>query len=165
MSVISERVLPVDGRRADGGHLGAPSPAAEVGLMEHLGALAARTGSEAEAEAFLGALPAVAARLAPAVTSWVPDLARSAVEVGRQLWKDPTTRSYVQAVPDVVRRTAADVAGRYARGAPVSPDLVGRRFAHHAARALRDPDRRRFVIQRARAADRAWTADARRRFQ
>lgn len=143
----------------------ASSPAAEVRLMEHLAAMAAQTESESEAEAFLGALPALAARLAPAAARWVPELTKRAVQVGRQLWNSPAARPYVQALPHVVRRTTADVAGRYSRGAPVSVDLVTRRFAHHASRALRDPNRRRRVVQRARQADQAWIAEARRRAQ
>jgi hypothetical protein len=79
------------------------------------------------------------------------------------LWNSPAAKPYVQALPHVVRRTTADVAGRYSRGAPVSLDLVSRRFAHHASRALREPNRRRRIIQRARRADQAWLADARRR--
>ncbi|SNS96209.1 hypothetical protein SAMN04488107_4449 [Geodermatophilus saharensis] len=141
----------------------AASPAAEIRLMEHLAAMAAQTESEAEAEAFFGALPALAARLAPAAARWVPELTKRAVQLGRQLWNSPAAKPYVQALPHVVRRTTADVAGRYSRGAPVSLDLVTRRFAHHASRALRDPHRRRRVVQRARRADQAWIADARRR--
>jgi hypothetical protein len=87
------------------------------------------------------------------------------VQLGRQLWNSPAAKPYVQALPHVVRRTTADVAGRYSRGAPVSLDLVSRRFAHHASRALRDPDRRRRVVQRSRQADQAWIAEARRRAQ
>jgi len=174
MSIMMEDLLPVEGELELYGDLEdelygdpeyetASSPAAEVRLMEHLAAMAAQTESESEAEAFLGALPALAARLAPAAARWVPELTKRAVQLGRQLWNSPAAKPYVQALPHVVRRTTADVAGRYSRGAPVSLDLVSRRFAHHASRALRQPDQRRRVIQRARAADRAWMADARRR--
>lgn len=172
MSIMMEDFLPVEGELygdledelySDPEYETASSPAAEVRLMEHLAALAAQTESESEAEAFLGALPALAARLAPAAARWVPELTKKAVQLGRQLWNSPAAKPYVHALPHVVRRTTADVAGRYSRGAPVSLDLVTRRFAHHANRALREPDRRRRVVQRSRAADRAWMADARRR--
>ena len=176
MSITMEPFLPADGEfelygdpedefYGDPEYESASSPAAEVRLMEHLAAMAAQTESESESEAFLGALPALAARLAPAAARWVPELTKRAVQLGRQLWNSPAAKPYVQALPHVVRRTTADVAGRYSRGAPVSLDLVGRRFAHHASRALREPDRRRRVIQRARRADQAWIAEARRRAQ
>ncbi|SDN41407.1 hypothetical protein [Geodermatophilus sp. DSM 45219] len=176
MSIMMEDLLPADQELelygdpedeyfGDPEFESASSPAAEIRLMEHLAAMAAQTESESEAEAFLGALPALAARLAPAAARWVPELTKRAVQVGRQLWNSPAARPYVQALPHVVRRTTADVAGRYSRGAPVSLDLVTRRFAHHASRALRDPRRRRRVVQRSRQADRAWIAEARRRAQ
>lgn len=176
MSIMMEDLLPADRELelygdpedeyfGDPEFESASSPAAEIRLMEHLAAMAAQTESESEAEAFLGALPALAARLAPAAARWVPELTKRAVQVGRQLWNSPAARPYVQALPHVVRRTTADVAGRYSRGAPVSLDLVTRRFAHHASRALRDPRRRRRVVQRSRQADQAWIAEARRRAQ
>jgi hypothetical protein len=176
MSIMMEDLLPADRALEFYGdpedeYFGDPefesasSPAAEIRLMEHLAAMAAQTESESEAEAFLGALPALAARLAPAAARWVPELTKRAVQVGRQLWNSPAARPYVRALPHVVRRTTADVAGRYSRGAPVSVDLVTRRFAHHASQALRDPRRRRRVVQRSRQADQAWIAEARRRAQ
>lgn len=94
-------------------------------LMEHLGHAAMEAESEAEAEAFIGALIPLAARIvprvAPAIMRAAPGLIRSAAGVTRILRRNPTTRPLVRAVPSIVRRTAADLARQASQGRAVTP--------------------------------------------
>ena len=129
-------------------------------LMEHLGHAAAETESEAEAEAFIGALVPLAAqvlpRAAPVLMRVAPQLIRGAVRVGQALRRDPQTRRLVRAVPTIVTRTARTVAGRAARGRPVTPQYAVRTLARHADRVLRDPRERTRVQRRASRIDRRY---------
>jgi len=143
------------------GLVGRPAPSSPALLMEHLGALAANAESEAEAEAFLGALVPLATRLAPAIARATPQLVRGVARVGQQLWRNPGTRRLVAAVPQVVQRTAADLARQYGRGLPVTGQSATRSLARNVATILDDPARRRRAIQRCRALDRQWHATRR----
>lgn len=138
------------------GLTGRPAPSSPVLLMEHLGSLAAQAESEAEAEAFLGALVPLATRLLPGIARATPQLVRGVAQVGRQLWRNPRTRRLVAAVPQVVQRTAADLARQYSRGTPLSGQATARTLARNAATVLDDPGRRRQAIRRCRALDRRW---------
>src|SRR5438132_9262300 len=79
-------------------------------LMEHLGHAAAEAATEAEAEAFIGALVPLAARLVPRVAPMImraaPNLIRGVSRATRVLRANPATRPLVRAIPTVVRRTA-----------------------------------------------------------
>jgi hypothetical protein len=112
-------------------------------LMEHLGHAASQTESEAEAEAFVGALVPLAARVvprvAPAVMRAAPQLIRGVARVTRTLRRNPATRPLVRAVPTIVRRTTASLARRVARGRPVTPRTAVRTLAGQTARVLSDP--------------------------
>jgi hypothetical protein len=112
-------------------------------LMEHVGHVASQTESEAEAEAFVGALVPLAARLiprvAPAVMRAAPQLIRGVARVTRTLRRNPTTRPLVRTVPTIVRRTTASLARRAARGRPVTPRVAARTLAGQTARVLSSP--------------------------
>jgi hypothetical protein len=129
-------------------------------LMAHLGHAAAETESEAEAEAFIGALVPLAAqilpRAAPAIMRVAPQLIRGAVGVGRTLRRDPQTRPLVRTLPLIVRRTAADVARDAARGQPVTPQRAVRTLARQTARTLGNPSQRAGAEQRAHRLDRRF---------
>jgi hypothetical protein len=129
-------------------------------LMEHLGHAAAETESEAEAEAFIGALVPLAAQVLPrsasAIMRVAPQLIRGAVGVGRMLRRDPRTRPLVGTLPVIVRRTAADVARDAARGRPVTPQRAVRTLARQTARTLGDPSQRARAQQRAHRLDRRF---------
>jgi hypothetical protein len=129
-------------------------------LMQHLGHAAAETESEAEAEAFIGALIPLAAqvlpRAAPAIMRVAPQLIRGAVGVGRTLRRDPRTRPLVRTLPVIVYRTAAAVARDAARGRPVTPQRAVRTLARQTARTLGDPSRRAHAQQQARRLDRRF---------
>jgi hypothetical protein len=117
--------------------------------------------SESDGRAFW-ARARVAARLAPAAARWVPELTKKAVQLGGNCGQPGGQALRPGAAP---RRAPHDRrrGGAVFTGRPGLPGSRDARFAHHANRALREPDRRRRVVQRSRAADRAWMADARRR--
>ena len=134
-------------------------------MMEHLGHAAAETESEAEAEAFIGALVPLAARLlpriAPTIMRAAPGLIRGAANVTRTLRANPTTRPLVRAVPTIMRRTVADI-GRQARsGRPVSPQQAVRTLARQTQRVLSSPQQCSQVLRRSAAADRRYHRAAR----
>jgi hypothetical protein len=135
-------------------------------LMEHLGHAASQTESEAEAEAFVGALIPLAARViprvAPAVMRAAPQLIRGVARVTRTLRRNPATRPLVRTVPTIVRRTAATLARRVARGRPVTPQVAVRTLAGQTARVLSSPRQCVQVYRRSCALDRRYHAVARR---
>jgi hypothetical protein len=135
-----------------------PSPAL---LMEHLGSLAAHAESEAEAEAFLGALVPLATSLLPSIARAAPQLVRGVARVGTQLWRNPRTRRLVATVPQVVQRSAADLARQVGRGRPLTAQAVTRSIARQVSTVLDEPAARRRAIQRCRALDRRWHATQR----
>ncbi len=165
MSISSDlEYLTADGEselEAALGLTGPPAPSSPALLMEHLGALAANAESEAVAEAFLGALVPLATKLAPAIARATPHLVQGVAKVGRQLWRNPGTRRLVAAVPQVVQRTAADLARQHSRGIPLTTQAATRSLARQVANVLDDPAKRRRAIARCRALDRRWHATRR----
>lgn len=127
-------------------------------LMEHLGHAATVTESEEEAEAFVGALVPLAARLipriAPAVMRAAPQLIRGVANVTRVLRSSPATRQLVRTVPNIVRRTAASLAQQSSQGRPVTPAGAVRTLARQTARVISNPQRCAQAVQRSRALDR-----------
>ncbi len=126
-------------------------------LMEHLGHAAAEAETEEEAEAFIGALVPVAARLAtraaPAIMRAAPQLMRGVSGVARTLMRSPTTRPLVRAIPNIVRGTVANVARQVARGQSVTPSGAVRTLARQTARVLSSPQRSVQAYRRSRALD------------
>jgi hypothetical protein len=127
-------------------------------LMEHMGHAATEAETEAEAEAFIGALVPLAARLIPRVAPTImraaPQLIRGVSSVARTLRANPATRPLVRALPTIVRRTTADVARRASRGQPVTTHWAVRDLARQTARVLGSPDETVRVLRRAQVADR-----------
>jgi hypothetical protein len=127
-------------------------------LMEHLAHAATETESEEEAEAFIGALVPLAARviprIAPAVMRAAPQLIRGVANVTRVLRSSPATRQLVRTVPNIVRRTAASLAQQSSQGRPVTPARAVQTLARQTARVISNPRRCAQAIQRSRALDR-----------
>jgi hypothetical protein len=134
-------------------------------LMEHLGHAASETESEAEAEALVGALIPLAARVvprvAPAIMRSAPQLIRGVARVTRTLRRNPATRPLVRTVPTIVRRTATTLARRAARGRPVTPQVAARTLAGQTARVLSSPGQCVHAYRRSRALDRRYHVAAR----
>lgn len=134
-------------------------------MMEHFGHAAAQAESEAEAEAFVGALVPLAARLIPtaasALTRAAPALVRGVSAVTRTLHANPATRQLVRTVPTIVRRTAADVARQVSQGRPVTPQTAVRSLAQQTSRVLSNPRQCQQALRRNAQADRRYHRAAR----
>ncbi len=129
-------------------------------LMEHLGHAAAEAESEEEAEAFIGALVPLAARLLPRAASSVmrvaPNLIRGAAGAARALRRNPATRQLVRTLPTVVRQTTANLARQAAQGRPITPQGAVRTLARQTARVVGSPQRSTQAFRRSRALDRRF---------
>ena len=135
-----------------------PRQAAQTtALMAHLGHAAAEAESEDEAEAFLGALIPLAARLvprvAPAIMRATPQLVRGMSNVGRTLLNNPSTRPLINALPTVARNTAASLARQVASGRQITPRTAVRTLARQTANVLGNPQRAVSAYRQARALD------------
>jgi hypothetical protein len=126
-------------------------------MMEHLGHAATEAENEAEAEAFIGALVPMAARLVPRVAPTImrsaPQLIRGLAGVTRMLRRSPATRQLVRTLPQVVRRTAASIAQQSAQGRPVTPQTAVRTLARQTARVVGSPQQAVQAYRRSRALD------------
>lgn len=118
-------------------------------VMANLATRARDTESEMEAEAFIGALVPLAARLIPRAASVLarnaPALVKGATRIVRGLRRNPQTRRLVQAMPVVLQRTAQSLADQAASGRPIDASRVVGTLATMTGRVLRGPRRRRAV--------------------
>lgn len=134
-------------------------------LMEHLGHMAKDAESEAEAEAFIGALVPLAARLVPralpAIMRTAPQLIRGAASVARTLRRNPATRPLVRTLPTIVRRTTADLARQVARGQPLTSQTAVRALARQTHGTLSNPQRCVQAYRHSRAKDQRYHRAAR----
>lgn len=123
-------------------------------LMEHLGYAAARAESEAEAEAFIGALLPLAAQLipqvAPAIMRAAPNLISGLAAATKNLRRSPSTRPLVQTIPTIVRRTAASMNQQRAQGVPLTPQTAVRSLAKHTYGVLSNPQQANQALRRSR---------------
>jgi hypothetical protein len=129
-------------------------------LMEHLGHAAATAQNEAEAEAFIGALIPLAARIAPRVAPAImrvaPRLVRGAANVTRTLRRSPATRPLVRTLPSIVRRTAASLAQQAGRGQPVTPQSAVQALAQQTARVIGSPQQAVQAYRQSRIGDQQY---------
>jgi hypothetical protein len=118
-------------------------------LMAHLANRAALTESEAEAEAFIGALVPMAAKLIPRAARLIqgnaPALVTGATRIVRQLRRTPAGRRLVKAVPVVLQRTAQSLADQAAAGRPIDGATVVRTLGRITGRVLRGGNARSAV--------------------
>lgn len=128
----------------------------EAYLLEHLGALAADTEDEAEAEAFLGALVPLAAKLFPALVRSAPTVVRGVARLGRQMRRHPAARTLVRTLPTVVRRTAMDLSRAQAAGRRVTATTATRSLARQTSAVLGSKAARERAVRRCRELDRRW---------
>lgn len=137
-----------------------PGPVLPEMLMQHLGHAAAEAEAEDEAEAFVGALIPLAARVVPragpTLMRAAPQLIRGVSRMTGELWRRPQTRRMVNAVPTVVTRTARVLAQRDRAGRVTTPQAAMRVLTRQAQRVLGDPRRRGQAIRRAVAVDRRY---------
>jgi hypothetical protein len=131
------------------------APASEYEVMaEHLAHMAANSQSEAEAEAFLGALIPIVARgisaAAPVISRVVPQVIRPLAQAGRALLQSPQTRPLVRTFPTIARNSVAALAQRVAKGQPVNARVAARTVAGNVAQVLGNPRRASAVMKRSR---------------
>jgi hypothetical protein len=135
-------------------------PDAERALMEHLGRAAAEAESEEEAEAFIGALIPLAARLvpqvAPAIMRAAPQLIKGVGRVVSQLRQQPQTRRLVQAVPTIVARTAQSLGAQARAGRPLTAGRAVQTLARQSRRVLQSPVQRQQALRASRTFDRHY---------
>ena len=97
-------------------------------LMAHFASQAAMTESESEAEAFIGALVPLAAKLIPRAAAIIshngPTLVKGAAKLARQFRRSPQGRRLVKAIPVVLQRTAQSLADQAANGQTIDADTV-----------------------------------------
>jgi hypothetical protein len=121
-------------------------------VMENLAYRAAHSESEAEAEAFLGALVPLAARLIPsaakAITSVAPSLVRGVAKMGRALYKSPTTRQLLQTAPTILKGTVGTLARQVEQGKPLSGTTALRALAGNAANVLGSQQKTKRTLRR-----------------
>jgi hypothetical protein len=129
-------------------------------LMAHLARKAAEVEGEAEAEAFIGALVPIAARLIPRAAALVsrngPALIRGATRIARRLRRDPRMRRYVQTMPVVLQRTCQSLADQAAAGHPVTAQTAVRTLARMTGRVLGTPQSCRRAISAVGVFDRRY---------
>lgn len=122
------------------GELAAHETAHEAALTEVLAAEAAHTEDESEAEALLGTSLPITIRIMGgrrALRHVTPTLVRGNARLVRSLHRSgPTGRQLLRAVPAIQRRTIASLHAVLRRGRPITPTLVARVMAGHAARVL-----------------------------
>lgn len=132
--------------------------------MAHLARQAALTESEGEAEAFIGALVPLAAKIIPraarVIAGNAPTLVRTARRITHNLRRDPVTRRLVQAMPVVLQRTAQSLADQAASGRPVNPETVTRTLNTMTGRVLRGRQGAR-AVRAVGIFDRRWQRRAR----
>lgn len=122
---------------------------ADIVAMEQLGALAADSLEDEEAEdAFIGALASIAAKALPIATKAVPFLIRAGKAVLNKAKRSPAVKSAVRSIPTVMRKTAADQLRNFAAGRPVTAKGTLRSAARHTANVLSNPRRRRRIVRR-----------------
>ncbi|MBZ5741072.1 hypothetical protein [Nocardioides mangrovi] len=132
--------------------------------MAHLAVRAERAQSEAEAEAFVGALVPLASKLIPRAAKLIarnaPTLVKGASRIVRQLRRNPQTRRMVRALPVVLQRTAQSLADQAANGRDIDATTVVRTLGTMTGRVL-GPRRRRRAIRAVNHWDRRWHRRAR----
>jgi hypothetical protein len=123
-------------------------------MAEHLAHMAANSQSEAEAEAFIGALIPTVARgisaAAPIISRVAPQIIRPLAQAGRALLQDSKTRQLVRTFPTIARSSMATLAQRVAKGQPVNARVAARAVASNVAQVLGNPRRAAAVMKRSR---------------
>lgn len=155
------------------------TPAQVDAMLEHLGHTAAEAANEQEAaEHFLPLIPLAAKALLPMAGKLIAPLAKKAIgtlatkvapqiiknvaptltravsNVTRTLFRSPTARPLLHAMPKIARSTVAQIAQRASRGLPVNRQVALRTLAQNTYRTLSNPRSLVNSYQRSLRADR-----------
>jgi hypothetical protein len=135
-----------------GGSLGQGLASLVPQEMDRFAQLAAEADDEAEAEAFLGALVPLAARLLPQAASSImrvaPQLIRGLAGTARAIHSSPAGRQLLRTAGTVVRRTARDIAQQAGQGRPVSARMAVQSLARNTYRTMGNPSQVRKAMLR-----------------
>jgi hypothetical protein len=140
----------------------APSPArrAELeALLEHLGHAAAQARRGTEAQALIGAMVPVAARLVTmpsALLPAVPAIVGAASAVARALGSSANTRPFLRVVPAIVVRTLEETAGQGTVDRATGPADPVDVLAEETRKVLSSPESCVRIYRRSCAADRRF---------
>ena len=111
-------------------------------LMEYLGYAAANTQSEAEAEAFVGALVPLAARLnprtAPIIKLSSPGFISGLSGATKLLHRNLSSRPLIRTFPTILRRTSAKVDRQIQQRKRVTPKTAVNTLANQAYQVIRN---------------------------
>jgi hypothetical protein len=125
--------------------------AGDIAEMEALAEAIIASESEAEADAFLGAIASIASRVLPKAFSIgkkvLPGLIRGARMIVNKVGRSPEGRQIIRALPKLMRNTAADVLQKVADGKPISGDAVMRSLAGQAGRLIKNTSQREAILQ------------------
>lgn len=143
-----------------------------LAMMEHLGHVAAEAESDGEAFAFLAPLLPLAAKAIPLIAKGaglaakaLPKVASTVMKVAPKVIKgmkgaakvlrsNPVTKDLVNALPQVVKKTTADIARQVGNGRPVTAQTAVRAFARNTAQVLGNPRTAVNTVRRAKKVDR-----------
>lgn len=145
-------------------------------MMEHIGHAAAEAANEQEAaEHFLPLIGLAAKFVAPKLLSFAakklaprilgrvaPQLTRGVANVARTLFRTPTTRPLLHAMPRIARGTMQTLVRRVARGRPITPNIAVRTLARQTVRTLSSPRALAQTYRRSLGMDRRYHRQARR---
>lgn len=131
-------------------------------LMEHLGHAATEAESEAEAEAFIGALIPLASQLLPKAASAImgaaPNLIKGLAGATRRLRRRRASRPLVRTLPSIVRQTAAGFGRQAATGQRITPQMAVQSLAQNAASLMTNPAQIMQAQQHSQSADARYHA-------
>lgn len=127
-------------------------------LMEHLGYMAANSESEAEAEAFLGALIPLAAKALPGIAKAAskiipkvaPKLIQGASKIGRAMFRNRRTRPLLKTMPKIMENTVSNLTRQAAQGKPITQKCAVQTLARQTAQVLGKPKVAANVMKRSR---------------
>lgn len=135
-------------------------PDAERALMEHLGRAASEAESEDEAEAFIGALLPLAAKLVPKIAPMVmkaaPKLIKGMTQLTSGLRSAPQTRGLVKTLPTIMARTVQSLDGQARNGRPITGQRALQTFARQSQRVLTQPQQRAKAMRQSKTLDRTY---------
>ncbi len=122
-------------------------------FMENLAYRAAECESEAEAEAFMGALLPVSARLFPRnslhlISSLTPPLIDGVASMTGVLHRSPKTRPLLRTFPYIINLTVKNLANRAQQGQSISQKVALRSLAAHTAKILNNPKAIAYLMRR-----------------
>ena len=124
---------------------------ADEAMMYHLANLAANSESEAEAEAFFGAIASLASKALPFLARKVaPTLIRGAAKLGRRLFRSRRSRRLVRTIPTIMRGTAHSLARQVVKGKRINSKTAAKALARNTARVFRSPRRTTMAMRRTR---------------